>query len=163
MWRRWGFIRQVKLQLVKFVRLQGTPHEVSRGIALGICIGLTPTFGVQMPLAILFAWLLRESKLAAVLGVWVTNPLTAPVIYTLEYETGRIMLHMPRAALPNRLTMETFNQLGWEVLVPLLLGSLVWAAIGWGCAYYICLKLTPLARKIRVARWPRNRKDRSTK
>jgi len=162
MWRRWGAIRQVKLQFVRFVRLQGTPHEISKGIALGICIGMTPTFGVQMFLAVLFAWMLRESKVAAVLGVWITNPLTAPVIYALEYETGRAMLQFPHAELPKTLTYEAFSQLGWEVLIPLLLGSLVWAVLGWVIAYYICLKLTPMTRKVRVARWPRKRRKQGS-
>jgi len=160
MWRRWRVIRNIKLQLLKFVRLQGTPHEISRGIALGICLGMTPTFGVQMPLAILFAWLLRESKVAAVLGVWITNPVTAPVIYALEYETGRIMLRFPHATLPQSLTFDALVQLGWNVLAPLLLGSLIWSAISWAVAYYVCLKLAPMARKLRVPRWPRKRKDR---
>jgi uncharacterized protein (DUF2062 family) len=163
MWRRWGAIRQLKLLLLRFVRLQGTPHEISKGIALGICIGMTPTFGIQMPLAILFAWMLRESKVAAVLGVWITNPLTAPFIYAVEYETGLIMLQQPHAELPQTFTFDTFSQLGWEVLFPLGLGSLLWAVLSWGVAYYICLKLSPMARKLRVARWPRKRKDKLRK
>lgn len=155
MWRSFGIVRQVKLLLLRFVRLQGTPHEVSKGMALGICIGLTPTFGIQMPIALLFAWLLKESKVAAVLGVWITNPLTAPVIYALEYETGRLMLQMPHVGLPKHFTYEAVSQLSWDFLVPFLLGSLVWSILGWVISYYICLRLTPLTRRIRIPRWPR--------
>jgi len=158
MWRRWRIIRQIKLQFLRFVRLRGTPHEISKGVALGIFIGMTPTFGVQMLLAVVFAWMLKESKVAAVLGVWITNPVTAPVIYALEYETGRAMLQFPHAEFPHTLTYEAFSRLGWEVLIPLLLGSLVWAVFGWIFAYSLCLKLTPMTRKIKVARWPRKRR-----
>ena len=48
MWRRWGIFRLIKLLVLRFVRLQGTPHEISKGVALGIFIGMTPTFGFQM-------------------------------------------------------------------------------------------------------------------
>ena len=74
MWRGVGFIRQTKLMLVRFVRLRGLPEEIAKGVALGIFIGMTPTFGFQMAIALLFAYLLRENRLAAILGVWVTNP-----------------------------------------------------------------------------------------
>ncbi|RME37621.1 MAG: DUF2062 domain-containing protein [Deltaproteobacteria bacterium] len=156
MYRRWGVVRALKLFLIRFVRLKGTPREVGRGFALGIAIGLTPTFGFQMILAAVAAWLLRESKVAAVLGVWITNPLTAPVIYTLEYETGRTMLQMPHVALPQTYSFETLGRLGWDFLVPLCLGSLVWAVLGWLGAYFLCLRLAPTLRKIRIARWPRS-------
>lgn len=155
MWHRWGIMRRLKLLLLRFVRLQGTPHEVAKGVALGIFIGMTPTLGFQMAIGVFFAWILKESKVAAALGVWITNPLTAPFIYALEYETGRAMLHMPHAALPQHLTYQALGQLGWEVIVPLCLGSLIWSVASWFVAYYTCLRLTPLLRKVRIPRWPR--------
>jgi uncharacterized protein (DUF2062 family) len=157
MYRRWGLARLLKLLFIRFVRLQGTPHEVSRGIALGIAIGMTPTFGFQMLLGAFAAWMLKESKVAAVLGVWITNPLTAPIIYALEYETGRTMLGTEHASLPTEFTFDAFTSLSWDVALPLFVGSLIWAIIGWLAAYYICLKVAPIARKLRVSRWPRKK------
>ena len=77
MWRGVGIIRQVKLLVVRFVRLRGLPEEIAKGVALGIFIGMTPTFGFQMAIALFFAYLLRENRLAAILGVWITNPVTS--------------------------------------------------------------------------------------
>ena len=54
MWRRWGFIRQAKLMLLRFIRLRGQPDEIAKGFALGIFIGMTPTLGFQMVLAVIF-------------------------------------------------------------------------------------------------------------
>lgn len=155
MYRRWGIARGLKLFFIRFVRLKGTPHEVGKGFALGIAIGMTPTFGFQMILAAIAAWILRESKVAAILGVWITNPLTAPVIYALEYETGRTMLQMPHASLPRTYSFESLSQLGWDVMLPLGLGSLVWAVVGWLGAYFLCIRLAPVLRRIRITRWPR--------
>ena len=48
MYRRWPLVRQIKLLVVRFLRLRGAPEEIAKGLALGIFIGLTPTFGFQM-------------------------------------------------------------------------------------------------------------------
>ena len=68
MWRGVGFIRQSKLMVVRFVRLRGLPVEIAKGVALGIFIGMTPTFGFQMAIALFFAYLLKENRLAAILA-----------------------------------------------------------------------------------------------
>ncbi len=72
----------------RFLRIRGTPKDISLGLALGIFIGFSPTFGIQIVIAVFFASVLKWSKLAAVLGVQITNPLTAPFIYTLTYSLG---------------------------------------------------------------------------
>ena len=155
MWRGVGFVRQVKLMAVRFVRLRGMPDEIAKGVALGIFVGMTPTFGVQMVIAIFFAYLLKENRLAAILGVWVTNPVTAPVIYAIEYEMGRILLGMPRARLPQEFTWEAYRNLGWDILAPLWLGGCIAGLILGALAYYVTLQLVPIVKSWRIQRWPR--------
>jgi hypothetical protein len=158
MWRRWSVIRQFKLNVVRFLRLRGAPDEIAKGLALGIFIGMTPTFGFQMVLAVFFALLLKENRLAAVLGVWITNPVTAPVIYALEYESGRLLLGMKHAHFPAELTAAAVRNLGWEVLAPLCLGSLLFGILCAALSYALTLRLIPLIKTWRVPRWPRPRK-----
>ena len=155
MWRGVGFIRQVKLMVVRFVRLRGLPDEIAKGVALGIFIGMTPTFGVQMAIALFFAYLLKENRLAAILGVWVTNPVTAPVIYAIEYEMGRILLGMPRASLPSELSWNAYFDLGWNIMYPLWVGGIVAGIILGALSYFITLWLVPVVKNWRVPRWPR--------
>ena len=158
MWRRFGLVRQVKLNLLKFIRLRGTPDEIAKGMALGIFIGMTPTFGLQMVIAVFFAFLLRENKLAAVLGVWVTNPVTAPFIYALEYESGRLLLGMSRVSLPAELTFDSLKTMGWEVLAPLGLGSLIYGVVCAALAFALTLRAVPLVKAWHIPRWPRPRR-----
>ncbi len=158
MWRRVGLIRQVKLNLLKFIRLRGTPDEIAKGMALGIFIGMTPTFGSQMLIAVFFAFLLKENKLAAVLGVWITNPVTAPFIYALEYESGRLLLGMDRVSLPSQLSFESLKIMGWEVLAPLGLGSLLFGVVCAALAFALTLRAVPLVKAWNVPRWPRPRR-----
>ena len=158
MWQYWPLVRQGKLNLIRFIRLRGTPEEVAKGFALGIFIGMTPTFGFQMVIALFFAWILRENKIAALLGVWVTNPITAPIIYATQYETGRIVLGMDRLSLPSELSFEAFMNIGTDIMVPLCLGSLIHAVL-WGfLTYALTLRFIPSLRMVRIKRWPRRNK-----
>ena len=131
------------------------PEEIAKGVALGIFIGMTPTFGFQMAIALFFAYLLKENRLAAILGVWVTNPLTAPVIYAIEYEMGRILLGMDRAALPVELTWRAYAELGWNIMYPLWVGGIISGLILGTLSYFITLRLVPIVKNWRVPRWPR--------
>ncbi|NIQ94584.1 MAG: DUF2062 domain-containing protein [Desulfuromonadales bacterium] len=158
MWKRWSLIRQAKLNVVRFLRLRGTPEEIAKGFALGIFIGMTPTFGIQMALAIFFAFLLRENKLAALIGVWISNPLTAPFIYALEYESGRILLGMDRVRLAMQFNFDTFKSLSWEVFLPMWVGSLVFGTLCALICYSITLRLLPSLQGLRIPRWPRKRR-----
>jgi uncharacterized protein len=158
MYRRWPFVRQGKLNLLRFMRLQGSPDEIAKGFALGIFIGMTPTLGLQMLIAIFFAMLLRENKIAAALGVWITNPVTAAPIYALEYETGRRMLQMAPLRFPEELTFEAMKLFGWELMVPLLFGSLIYGIFCAIIAYALTLRLIPFFKTWRVPRWPRHRR-----
>jgi len=163
MWRRFPPIRQVKLNLLKFTRLKGSPEHVAQGMALGIFIGMTPTFGLQMVIAAGAAWVLRQNKLAAILGVWITNPVTAPAIYALEYETGRLILGMDRAHLPAEFTLDTLKNLSWGILGPMCLGSLLYGVICAGIAYALTFRFLPFARSLSVPRWPRRHRKNEGK
>ncbi len=158
MWRHWSFARQLKLNLLRFVRLRGGPDEIAKGLALGVFIGMTPTLGFQMVIAIFFAILLRENKIAAALGVWVSNPVTAPVIYALQYESGRLLLGMERARFPSELTLSALQNLGWEVLLPLCLGSLIFGILCGALTYALTLRFIPVVKTWRIPRWPRPRR-----
>lgn len=155
MWRRWFFIRQIKLFYIRFLRIRGAPEEIAEGMALGFCIGMTPTFGFQMLLAVFFAALFKKNKIAALLGVWVTNPVTAPFIYALEYEFGRWVLGWDRVRLPERLDLSVLGGLSWEVLAPLCLGGLIVGVVVGFIAYVVTLKAVPIVKTCRVPRWPR--------
>ncbi|PLX84790.1 MAG: DUF2062 domain-containing protein [Desulfuromonas sp.] len=155
MWRRWSFPRQFKLNLIRLVRLQASPNDIAKGMALGLFIGMTPTFGFQMLIALALAVLLRENKIAAMVGVWITNPLTAPFIYGLEYEIGRVLLRLPRPEVPVQYNYESLSQLGWQVVVPLGLGSLIFGVVALTVGYALTLRMIPAVKQWRIPRWPR--------
>ncbi|MEJ2167919.1 MAG: DUF2062 domain-containing protein [Desulfobacterales bacterium] len=78
----------------RFIRIRGNPREIALGFALGVFVGMSPTMGVQTPIAIFLAALCKWSKLSAAIGVWISNPLTAPVLYGVTYITGAKLLKL---------------------------------------------------------------------
>jgi len=91
----------------RFIRLRGEPRKIALGFALGILVGMTPTLGAQTAIVVFLAALLKWNKISAALGVWITNPLTAPFVYGATYLTGAKLLGMqrifdPAAALADR-------------------------------------------------------------
>ena len=107
----------------RFVKIRGRPREIALGFALGIFIGMTPTMGIQMPIAIFFAAMFKWSKISAVFGVWITNPLTSPFIYSITYIVGVKLLGLKATlTLPDDLTWSIVK----EILknAPVIFGAL---------------------------------------
>jgi uncharacterized protein (DUF2062 family) len=79
--------------------------------------------GVQMPIAVFFAALLKWSKISAAFGVWITNPFTSPFIYGLTYVVGARVLGLEAIlSLPDDLTWSTVRELLKNA--PVIMGAL---------------------------------------
>ena len=80
-----AFTRRIYL---RFIKLKGAPREIALGFALGLMIGMTPFLGAHIIACVLLASVLGWSKIAAVVGVNITNVFTAPLIYPINYWVG---------------------------------------------------------------------------
>lgn len=83
-----------------------SPHRIALGAALGMLVGLSPTVGFQMVIAIALATLLRANKAVCVPVVWITNPLTALPIYGACWELGHTLTRVPAAGDGSHFAME---------------------------------------------------------
>ncbi len=124
------------------------------GVALGAFIAFTPLIGLQMLLAGLFATLVGASKKAAMLAVWISNPLTMGPIFALTYQIG-VWLGSPgfgsamiKGAIPATAGGEAFTpnsglnlaaclQSGGGMIVPMLLGGAVLGLIAAVASYVV--------------------------
>jgi uncharacterized protein (DUF2062 family) len=79
-----GFLRIYQ----RFIKIRGNPREIALGFSLGLFIALSPTMGFQIIIAVFLAALFGWNKITAGMGVWITNPLTAPFIYSGTYVLG---------------------------------------------------------------------------
>jgi uncharacterized protein (DUF2062 family) len=81
----------------RFLKIRGRPREIALGFALGLFIGMTPFMGIQMASAAFLAELFKWNKFSAATGAWITNPLTAPLIYSINYLIGaRLLENRPK-------------------------------------------------------------------
>ena len=133
------FERTLRYLYLRFVRLHGTPKDVARGLSLGVFIGITPTMGIQTPLALLGAMLLKENKLAALIGVWISNPMTFIPIYTFNFKVGKYILGTSDLKMPNFTSIQEFLELGHDFILPFVLGSFIVAIISAAISYFIFL------------------------
>ena len=79
---------KIKWLYDRFLKIRGTPREIALGMALGLFIGFSPTMGLQIIIGVFIASLLKWSKIATLIGVQITNPITAPLIYSPTYYIG---------------------------------------------------------------------------
>ena len=122
--------------------LRGKPHEISLGMAIGVFIGITPTVPFHTVLAVSLAVLLRASKLAAALGVWVCNPLTVPLFYYGSYRLGSFVLGLPGLNLPSDYSFLSIIKLGKHVTVAMLHGGVLLGILPALLAYVLTYKFT---------------------
>jgi uncharacterized protein len=121
-----------------FICLQGDPRKIAMGMAIGVFIGVTPTIPFHTVLAIGFIFLFRQNLPAALLGNWITNPITIPFFYFSEYEIGKYVLGWGSSEIIlHTLNVHELLKLGWEIFVPLQLGGLILAPFFAVPAYFI--------------------------
>lgn len=131
-------------------------QTVANAFMVGLFCALLPLPG-QMLLAALGAWLLRCNLPLAVALVWVTNPLTMPVIFYVTYIVGTWLLQTPPRHMPDQLSVQWFATQLADIMPALFLGSLV-CAVAIGLASNILIRL--LWRWHIVRSWRRRQKRR---
>jgi uncharacterized protein (DUF2062 family) len=121
--------------------LQGDPHYVALGMALGVFVSVTPTIPFHTIIAIALAIVLRGSKPAAAIGVWFSNPITIPVFYIESYKTGMFMLGK---SIPHDINYESIQELmtlGLDVTVATITGGAILGIVLGIAAYFITRKI----------------------
>ncbi|WP_128254729.1 DUF2062 domain-containing protein [Falsirhodobacter deserti] len=94
---RGGFRRASQYVLHRMRRLPDQPERVARGFAAGVFISFTPLFGLHFLGAAAIAWAIRGNILAALLGTFVGNPLTMPLIALVSVGLGQWIMGVPHA------------------------------------------------------------------
>lgn len=131
---------KVKNWLKRTKALHGEPRYVAMGMAVGIFVSATPTIPFQTLIAIAICLVVRGSKAAAAVGVWLSNPLTFPIFYLASYKTGSILL-----GISNGRTISSYNtadmlELGVDITVAAVAGGIVIGIILGVVAYFLTFR-----------------------
>jgi len=141
------------------IKLRSSPRAIAGGLGLGTFIAFTPTIGVQLILAVIVATFFNLNRPAAMIPVWITNPITVAPIYTFNYWLGSRLWDGPPLSEVTGLFLDIGKtmarlefwdiqkqilavlQMGREVLIPLFLGSLIIGAVTGAIVYGFSLNI----------------------
>ncbi len=150
---RSGWRRQLRYVYLRFLRLQGSPEQLARGMASGIFSGCFPLFGFQIIMGIGVATVFRGNRLMAVAATWISNPFTYVPIFAFNYQVGYWLLSGGATQTFQDLdTLRSWMDMGTEVSGRLMLGSTVVGAVAGVASYFIGLPLIRRVRSRRLAR-----------
>ncbi len=151
-------IRLVRYHYQKFLRLQGEPKVIARGIAVGIFVGITPTIPLHTVLILSLCLLFRASKVAGILAsIFVSNPLTFFIQYYLSWLMGtaifpgllswqRLQEMMDVLSTASgyegfKSSLTAISSLGLDAIIVLVVGGTLLAIPFTVLSYYYSLKL----------------------
>lgn len=144
---RWAWAHPRHI-LRTILMLDDTPHSIALGTAIGTFVGLTPTVGLQMVIVLVLDQAIRRfvrfNRVAALLAVYISNPLTIVPIYYLDYRVGTLFFGGGLRYGDFRRILRFHGWHGWwralrtlliDVGAPLIVGSLIVGAVGAAIAY----------------------------
>lgn len=126
-------------------------------MAIGVVMGILPTFGLGIPLAILFSIILKANRVSAVVGSMIMNPWTTPVFWGASYFIGSLILGKKAADtlrdISNLRSSGNWSAvLGKEILVPYIFGNIAVSALFGITFYFISYELVKAYRIVKMKR-----------
>ncbi len=129
------------------------PEDVAAGWALGMFVGCSIPFGLQLVVSVPLAIMMRVSKIGATVGTLVTNPLTIFFIYPAQTWAMYNILFGRREMgdLPAEWTRESVMAMSGPVIISFFLGGIVLALILSPITYFVVKRIVIGYRR----KWPR--------
>jgi len=134
-------------KLNAFIKKYNIPREYlsinRKSISLGILIGLFWGF-IPMPMQMLAVLAMtpffKFNVPIAISMVWLSNPLTMPFMYYMEYQTGNFLLG--KEGLDGvELTLNWFSQNWDDIILPLYIGTIPYSILVSSLCYLIINRL----------------------
>lgn len=142
------FKKKIQQVISRFKQLQGDPRYIARGMAIGVFIGITPTFPFHTVIALAFSFIFKGSKAAAAVGVWIGNPITIPFLYWGCYQAGRFFLpnSIPLDFNMKYVSITELAKLGLDATLSMLLGGVIIGILPGIASYVIAYKFIEAIR-----------------
>ena len=158
---------QPRQQVFKLLQLEDTPHSIALGGALGLFVAITPTFGAQILTMVLISIicrpLFRFNLIASFLAVYVTNPITAPLIYWGCYKVGLLFVggkirydELTHLLMSGRTAgeilenlLELFSRIGYPLTIGCLIVGSIAALVTYPVVYRIVTSAQLAANRLR--------------
>lgn len=153
-----GYWRRLKSKMVKE---QLPPENIAAGWALGVFVGFSIPFGLQLVVSIPLALMMRVSKIGATLGTLVTNPVSIFFIYPAQtFVVNRFLFggSLTYSKLADtEWTWAAVRRLGAETMASFFLGGILLAIVTTPVAYLFVKRIVVRSRARRERRHDRVR------
>ena len=135
--------KETNSKLKHFIEKYKIPREylsinrksISRGILIGLFWGFIP-MPMQMLAVLAITPFIKFNVPIAISMVWLSNPITMPFMYYMEYQTGNFLLD--REGVDNiELTLDWFSQNWDNIIVPLYVGTVPYSILFSSFIYYL--------------------------
>ena len=126
------------------------PGDIAAGWALGVFIGFSIPFGLQLIVSIPLSLMMRVSKVGATLGTFVTNPITIFFVYPAQtFIVNKLLfggsLTYTKLA-ETEWTWAAVRHLGAEVTASFFLGGFLFAIVATPIAYFSVKRIVVRSR-----------------
>ena len=121
---------------LRLARLEASIYSISAGFACGSMVSFTPFIGFHFILALIVAFAIRGNILASMIGTVVGNPFTFPFIWLTIYKIGIIFFDTDKFIKNVELNLENILNGGWDILLPMLIGSAIICIPIWFISYF---------------------------
>lgn len=137
--------RKYLMLCAKMVREKASPEFIARGWAIGMFYGCAIPFGFQLILSIPTSFLLKGSKIGAVVGTLITNHFSIFVIYPVQCVVGnrliggRLSYAAINDAMRDLISKQSYRALlalGGELAASFFVGGAVLALVMTPLTYY---------------------------
>jgi len=125
----------------ELVLLNDTPERIAGGFAIGVFIGVAPTFGLGLILSAGLARLFSCNMAAGVVGSMAGAPPVIPLIWLASAWTGAKVLGLNWHVLYSHIQGKNLLVAGREIFVAYLVGNIFVTAVMTAAAYFIILAI----------------------
>ena len=139
--------KQSNNKIKDFIKKYKIPREylsinrksISRGVLIGLFWGFIP-MPMQMLAVLAVTPFIKFNIPIAISMVWLSNPITMPFMYYMEYQTGNFLLG--NESLENvELTLNWFSDNWSKIITPLYVGTIPYSIGASSLIYFIINKL----------------------
>lgn len=156
-----GLKARMRLLKGKAVREAMPPERVAAGWGIGMFVGCTVPFGLQLMVSVPLAIVTKTSKIGATAATFVTNPFTIFFIYPAQcwagsrligaplgwsYLSGEVLDKLRQASVFSKEGLDVILELGGRVMGGFFAGGLLLAALLTPPTYFAVLRAVKAAR-----------------
>ncbi|MDP2727421.1 MAG: DUF2062 domain-containing protein [Dehalococcoidia bacterium] len=127
----------IKKRLQQALSLGDPPEKIAMGVAVGIFLGVFPTFNLGIILAVVGARFFKYNVAASIAGSAVATPLTSPFIIIASAALGSLITGTEWGYVAEQAKGEQFWDAAWTTALTYMAGNLILCAVSSIPAYFI--------------------------